>query len=218
MSEEMVFIIDDDEAVRDSLSLLLKADGMQVEDFENAQAFLDVFRANRRESGGSSCVLADVRMPGMDGLELQRLLAREYPDVPVLIVTGHGDLPMAVDAMKAGAADFIEKPYAPEEMVARVRDAITAAARTGVAVPPSDKIRAQERIAKLSPRERDVFDLLVVGHTNKEVARKLSISPRTVEVHRAHIMEKTQARGMSQLVRLAIAAGHPLDAGPVPDG
>ena len=209
MSDGKIYIIDDDEAVRDSLSMLLQAENLEVETYDSAQAFLSGCTENIDPS--SHCVLADVRMPGMNGLDLQRLLAKKYPSLPVIIVTGHGDLSMAVKAMKAGAADFIEKPYNAEDIVQKVMEAIESArAVAGGAPGVEGGDRSALQIAKLSPRERQVFDVLVVGNTNKEIARRLDISPRTVEVHRAHIMEKTKVRGLSQLVRMALDAGHEL--------
>lgn len=202
MVKSTVYVIDDDEAVRESLRLLLEIEGIQVEDFSSAETFLAKYEG---PDDAPSCVLADVRMPGVSGLELQRQLAGRYPDLPVIIVTGHGDLPMAVDAMKNGAADFIEKPYAPDDILQRVEEAMNAPRPKST--PRSSAKRAAAQIKLLTPRERDVFDLLVIGNSNKEVARSLEISPRTVEVHRAHIMEKTHTRGLSQLVRLALAVG-----------
>ncbi len=197
-----VYVIDDDDAVRESLRLLLESADIDVEDFPSAEFFLAAYQGS---DVTTSCVLADVRMPGMTGLELQRHLAGKVPELPVVIVTGHGDLSMAVDAMKNGAADFIEKPYAPDEIVRRVSDAMSSPLPKPT--PRSNAKRAAAQIDLLTPRERDVFDLLVVGNSNKEVARNLGISPRTVEVHRAHIMEKTNTKGLSQLVRLALAIG-----------
>jgi len=210
MANGRVFVIDDDEAVRDSLSMLLRAEGLDVEVHSSANSFLATYETNADRDAIPSCVLTDVRMPGMDGLSLQRHLSQAFPNLPVIIVTGHGDLPMAVDAMKSGAADFVEKPYAASDIVSRVNEAILAAPKAGQTPGAAETKQAAHEIAKLSPREREVFDYLVVGYTNKEIARRLDISPRTVEVHRAHIMGKTGARGLSQLVRMALAAGLPL--------
>jgi len=196
-----ICIIDDDEAVRDSLKTMLAAADWQVETFGSAREFLDRFDGAR-----TGCVVADVRMPGMDGLELQSILAERSPDIPVIVMTGHGDVPMAVQALKAGAVDFIEKPFDGEAFIERIRQAMETRKR-----PHRDAEVAagevQARIERLTLREGDVLRHLIAGQPNKVIAYELGISPRTVEVHRARVMEKMQAKSLSHLVRMALAAG-----------
>ena len=197
--EGTIFVVDDDEPVRDSLALLLKTVGLNVEAFANAEDVLA-----RCEKTRPACVVTDVRMPGMDGLELQRKLSKLYADVPVIVITGHGDIPLAVQAMKVGAVDFIEKPFSDDVILA----SIEAAARSRYvkkAGGVSDAI--SKRIARLTPRELEVFEQLILGHPNKVIAYHLQISARTVEIHRARVMEKMEARSLPELVRMAIDAG-----------
>jgi two-component system response regulator FixJ len=195
-----VFVVDDDEAVRDSVQALLESAGYAVTTFESARAFLD-----RYQPGGAACLIADIRMPGMDGLALQEELIRRKIELPVIFVTGHGDVPLAVRAMKLGSIDFIEKPYAESVLMNGVERA--AALSASRASAGADRRLAEERIAALTSRELDVMRQMVAGRPNKIIAFKLDISPRTVEVHRARIMEKMQIRSLSELVRLALAAG-----------
>ena len=200
MSETAVFIVDDDDGLRDSLRALLESAGLRVQDFPRAAAFLDFYDSSRE-----GCLIADVRMPDMDGLQLQEELGRRKIGLPIIIMTGDGDIPLAVRAMRAGAVDFIEKPFDDEAFLATVRRAleIGRAARGQATLSQTSR----ERVEGLTPRERDVLELLVAGHPNKVIAFKLGISPRTVEVHRGRLMEKMQARGLSDLVRTALAAG-----------
>jgi two-component system response regulator FixJ len=192
-----VFIVDDDEAVRDSLKILLETEGYRAMTFESAVAFLDGYRDGMR-----GCLLADVRMPDMTGLELQEVVIERRLGLPVIIVTGHGDVPMAVRAMKAGAVDFIEKPFNDTTILDSVRRAMNASALAG----EGPSAEAQQRLDSLTPRERQVLECLVRGRPNKIIAFELDISPRTVEIHRARVMEKMQAESLSHLVRLALAA------------
>jgi len=193
-----VVVIDDDEAVLDSLRVLLELEGFNVETFERASTFLQRF-----EGRLPGCLLTDVRMPEMDGLELIQALSRRGPLPPVIVMTGHGDVPVAVQAMKLGARDFIEKPFDPHALLASVQDALSAAGRpTGMPDPEIGR-----RLESLTPREREVLDQLVIGRSNKMIGRELAISPRTVEIHRARVMEKMRAESLSQLVRLAVMAG-----------
>jgi two-component system response regulator FixJ len=194
---QRVVVIDDDEAVLDSLRVLLEAEGLEVETFERAGAFLEC-----AEGTLPGCLVTDVRMPEMDGLELLRALAARGPLPPVIVVTGHGEVWMAVQAMKLGARDFIEKPFNPHALLASVREALDAAGRPAGADPEIGR-----RLELLTPREREVLDHLVIGRSNKMIARELAISPRTVEIHRARVMEKMRAESLSQLVRLAVVAG-----------
>jgi len=201
MSDKTVIhIIDDDAAMRDSLTFLLDVNGYKSEAYDSADAFL-------KETGFevASCIVSDIRMPGMTGVELVRKLKGGGSTCPVILMTGHGDVALAVEAMKAGAADFIEKPFDDEALLAAIRSALEA----GRAEPGGSSARkeAETRLADLSPRERDVLQGLVAGKINKVIAHDLSISPRTVEVYRANLMAKTGARSMSELMRLALAAG-----------
>jgi two-component system, LuxR family, response regulator FixJ len=194
-----VVVIDDDEAVLDSLRVLLEAEGFDVETFERASTFLQRF-----EGKLAGCLVTDIRMPEMDGLELLQALAARGPLPPVIVITGHGDVPLAVQAMKLGARDFIEKPFDTAELMTSIRAALTGAANSAAVVTDPE---IQQRLARLTPREREVLEQLVIGRSNKAIARELAISPRTVEIHRARVMEKMRAESLSQLVRMAFAAG-----------
>lgn len=197
--EQIVFVVDDDPAVRDSLTVLLGAHGHATLSFESAGAFLASLPAGRH-----GCALVDIHMPGMSGLELQVALRERGVALPLIMMTGFAEVPIAVRAMKAGAVDFIEKPFDEDVIVAAVERAlaIDRDSRQGAAAPG-----LTERLGRLTAREREVFDLLSLGEPNKVVAQKLQISPRTVEVHRARVMEKLEARSLSDLVRIAIATG-----------
>jgi two-component system response regulator FixJ len=199
-TDAIVFVVDDDADVRDSLCALLEAAGFHAEPYESAIKFLASGRATH---GG--CLIADIRMPDMDGLELQQELVNRRVALPVIIVTGHGDVPLAVRAMKAGAIDFLEKPFDDELLLASVRRALAEGQRTGKDMALVDI--AKERVAALTPREHQVLEHLVAGRPNKAIANELDISPRTIEIHRANLMDKMQARSLSELVRMAIAAG-----------
>ncbi len=195
-----IFVVDDDEAVRDSLRALLGSAGLTVEAYASGREFLEGYAPHRR-----GCLLLDVRLPDMSGLELQRTLAAQGVGLAVIMITGHGDVPMAVNAMKAGAVDFIEKPYRDDTIlgcIERARDLDQSArARDGSTTDTA------ARIALLTAREREVLDHLIIGRPNKVIAHELGISARTVEVHRARVMEKMQADSLSHLVRMALAAG-----------
>jgi two-component system response regulator FixJ len=199
-AEETVFVVDDDADARDSLCALLESAEVRAEAYESARAFLDAYQPGR-----PGCLIADIRMPDMDGLALQEELNRRNSGLPVIVVTGHADVPLAVRAMKAGAVDLIEKPFDTDLLLATVRRALLQAhgAREQAAVADA----AKAKIANLSARERQVLELLVAGQPNKIIAYELDISPRTVEIHRAHVMEKMEAKSLSDLVRAAIAAG-----------
>jgi two-component system response regulator FixJ len=200
MADETVFVVDDDADVRDSLCALLESAGVAAEAHESARAFLDAY-----QSGRPGCLIADIRMPDMDGLELQEELNRRNAGLPVIVVTGHADVPLAVRAMKAGAVDLIEKPFDDALLLASVKRALAQAHGAREQAAAADVAKA--RIASLSARERQVLELLVAGQPNKIIAYELDISPRTVEIHRAHVMEKMEAKSLSDLVRAAIAAG-----------
>lgn len=196
----VVFVVDDDEDVRDSLRALLESAEWPVEDFAAAAEFLD--HAGLEDGG---CLVTDIRMPGMDGLALQATLAARGIGLPVIVVTGHGDVPLAVQAMKAGAVDFLEKPFDDEQILTAIVRAVDRHRQDQGRQAAISAARA--RLDLLTPRERQVLDLLVQGRPNKVIAFELDISPRTVEIHRAHLMEKMDARSLSDLVRVAIAAG-----------
>jgi len=195
-----VHIIDDDDAVRDSLTFLLNTAGIKVHSHPSAAAFLDALAGAQLK-----CVITDVRMPGMSGIDLLRRLRELKIDVPVIVITGHGDVPLAVEAMKIGAADFLEKPFDDDALLASVRAAL--ARQDGDAKRSSERADIEARLSALSKRERDVLDGLVAGHANKQIAFDLGISPRTVEIYRANLMNKMQAGSLSELVRMALIAG-----------
>jgi two-component system response regulator FixJ len=199
-AEGVVHIIDDDIDVRQSLAFLLSAAGHAVRIHDSAVTFLRVM-----PEIASGCVVTDVRMPGMSGLELQRHLLELKVRWPVIVMTGHADVSLAIEAMKSGAMDFIEKPFEDETMLSAVRAALAHHADTGERNTQAAAVR--ERISQLSDREREVLDRLVAGKPNKVIAFELGISPRTVEVFRAHVMTKMQAESLSELVRKALIAG-----------
>lgn len=195
-----VYVIDDDEAMRDSLDFLLGSANFDVTLFECAQHFLDAV------SGiGFGCVVSDVRMPGIDGIELLKRLKSSHCTFPVVIMTGHGDVPLAVEAMKLGAADFLEKPFEDDRLIGMIDVALRQAETSARSDAVTTDIAA--RIATLSPRERQVMDGLIAGLSNKLIAREYDISPRTIEVYRANVMTKMEAGSLSELVRLAMRAG-----------
>ena len=197
--DAIVHVIDDDDAVRVSVSFLLDSAGFANRTHASAEAFLAAL-----DPSAGGCVVTDVRMPGMTGIDLLRRLAQGGSAMPVIVITGHGDVPLAVEAMKLGAVDFIEKPFDDEVLIAAVR---TALARSGRADPlETERAAAAARLASLSGRERDVLDGLVAGKPNKTIAFDLGISARTVEVYRANVMTKMQAASLSQLVRMALVA------------
>ena len=197
---QLVHIVDDEDSVRKSASFLLRTSGFETRTYPSGVAFLK--EARRAEPG---CVLLDIRMPEMDGLEVQRELNARGVTLPVIVLTGHGDIGIAVQAMKAGAVDFLEKPFEKEHLLEAIG---TAFGRLGNAQDNSVAQReAQVRVDALSPREQDVLRGLVRGHPNKTIAYDLGISPRTVEVHRANLMGKLKARSLSEALRIAFAAG-----------
>ena len=196
----VIHVVDDDAAMRDSLAFLLDVNGFQPKTYESANAFLSA-----AATGAASCVISDIRMPGLSGIELVRALKSRGEACPVILITGHGDVALAVEAMKAGAVDFIEKPFDDAALLSAIRAALDSrAAKVG---DSAAKKEAEARLADLSPRERDVLLGLVAGKINKVIAHDLNISPRTVEVYRANLMAKTGAHSMSELMRLALAAG-----------
>lgn len=195
--DAFVHVIDDDDAVRDSLAFLLEADGLPVRTYESAEVFLA-----QVADGVSGCIVTDVRMPGMSGLDLVRRLNDLKVTTPVVVMTGHADVPMAVEAMKAGVLDFVEKPFSDDHLIGIVRKAIEMGGRTGERA--AELAVAQTRLERLTGREREVFDRLVHGAANKVIANDLGISPRTVEIYRANVMSKMEAANLSELVRIGL--------------
>lgn len=198
-SEPAVHVVDDDESVRDSLQFLLSSVDIPATTYASAQAFLDV------AEGVRGCVVTDIRMPDIDGLELVRRLKGRGIELPVIVITGHGDVPLAVEAMKSGVSDFIEKPFAEDAILHAVQQAL----QSGVAAIAQQAERNDilERKRSLSQREAQVLEGLVRGSANKVIALDLDISPRTVEIYRAHVMTKMGARSLSDLVRMVMTAG-----------
>ena len=193
-----VFIVDDDPAVRDALSWLIGTLRYNVEVFESAQAFLDACQPDR-----PGCLVLDVRLPGMSGLQLQKRLAEQGIELPVIIITGHGDVPMAVSAIQAGALNFLEKPFRDQEVLDSVQQAIMVDAENRARRQRSTEI--MDCIEALTPREYEVMKLMVKGDSNKKIAATCGISIKTVEVHRARVMEKMRAGSLPELVRMVLA-------------
>jgi two-component system response regulator FixJ len=199
-SDAVVHLIDDDEGVRQAVAFLLSSAGLAVRVHESAIAFVEVLPTLQ-----PGCVVSDVRMPGMDGLELQRRLKSLGVKLPMIIMTGHADVPLAVEAMKAGAVDFIEKPFDDELILSAIRAALDLYDKTGYR--ETEIARTQVKLKSLSVREREVLDGLLAGHPNKTIAYDLVLSARTVEVHRASLMTKMGATSLSELVRMSLVAG-----------
>jgi FixJ family two-component response regulator len=201
--DSIVYIVDDDEAVRDSLQWLLEANGFGARSFASAEDFLAMLRAGSGPAA-VSCLLLDVRMPGMTGPELHDELVRSGYRLPLIFITGHGDVPMAVASMKKGAVDFLEKPFNDAQLCALVRQSLDSAGRAHE--QGSAERAATERLERLTSRERQVLDLIVAGRLNKQIADDLGISIKTVEAHRANIMDKLDARTMADLMKTALRA------------
>jgi len=197
VSEAKVYIVDDDEAMRDSLKWLLESRGLEVELYASGEAFLAAYDERFR-----GCLVLDVRMPGMSGLDLLERLGTRASTLPVIIVTGHGDVPMAVAALKKGAADFIEKPFADKAMLKLIESCMKQD-RAGAA-RRAEAAEVASRLESLTQREREVLDLIVTGQLNKQIADELGISIKTVEVHRSRVMEKMNANSIAELVRLTL--------------
>jgi len=197
---DIVHVVDDDEAMRDSMAFLLRAENFLVQTYADAADFLAALPQIK-----VGCVVTDVRMPGMSGIELLQRLRELKVSLPVIVVSGHGDVPLAVEAMKTGALDFIEKPFDDDVFLRAVRLALSAQAVDSQR--QAQKATINSRLESLSNREREVLEGLVAGHPNKTIAYDLGISPRTVEIYRANVMEKMQARSLSDLVRMALVGG-----------
>ena len=199
-NDAVVHVIDDDDAARDSLEFLLRSAKFEVRTYDSAKGFLDTASGLR-----SGCVITDVRMPEINGIDLLRKVREMELCLPVIVITGHGDVPLAVEAMRIGAIDFLEKPYDDDILLASVRSALGQADRQ--AAQSVEKAALHERLTTLSSREREVLEGLVAGQPNKIIAFNLGISPRTVEIYRANVMTKMQAGSLSELVRMALVAG-----------
>jgi FixJ family two-component response regulator len=199
-SEETIFVVEDDEAVRDSMRWLLEGNGYRVVSFASAEDFLE--HVDLRAQG---CLIADIRMPGMSGLELQEVLIRRGSTLPHLFVTGHGDVPMAVECMKKGAYDFIEKPFSEASLCQAVSNCLALDRQQRDSVAAGRE--TDSRLSRLTAREQQVLERIVAGRLNKQIADDLGISIKTVEAHRANIMEKLEARSMAELMKTALRAG-----------
>jgi RNA polymerase sigma factor (sigma-70 family) len=201
VTKATVFVVDDDQAMRNSLKWLIESVGVQVESFASADEFLRHYQAGR-----PGCLVADVRMPGMSGLDLQDYLVEHGIRIPVVIITGHGDVPMAVRAMKSGAVDFIEKPFNDEALLDAIRRAV--AFEEQQRSYESEHHQVQQRLASLTPREHEVMDMVTEGKSNKEIANTLGVSAKTIEAHRARVMEKMHAGSLAELVRMALTVSN----------
>ncbi len=198
-SQPTVFVVDDDQAMRNSLKWLIESVGMQVEAYSSADEFIDHYHPGR-----AGCLILDIRMPGMSGLDLQEQLIEQEIGIPVIIITGHGDVSMAVRVMKVGAVDFIEKPFNDERLLDSIRNALTLDAQRRVM--QADMAEIASRLAQLTPREHEVMEMVSGGESNKEIALALGVSAKTVEVHRARMMDKMQAASLADLVKMALSA------------
>ena len=196
----LVYLVDDDDAVRDSLGLLLRSIGLDCELYASALDFLEHYDPKRH-----ACLVADIRMPGLSGLELQQRLNEQRAEIPMIFITGHGDVPMAVNAMKAGAADFIQKPFRDQDLIDRIHKALEQDKARRISRAEEDTIRA--RLALLTPRETEVMQRVVRGQANKVIAMDLGVSQRTVELHRARVMRKLKMRSLAELVHAVDKVG-----------
>jgi RNA polymerase sigma factor (sigma-70 family) len=203
--KQTVYIVDDDRAIRHAMELLMRSVGLDFEIFHSADEFLEGHSVER-----AGCLVLDIRMPGLGGLELQEKLNEQGNGLPIIFITGHGDVPMAVGAMQKGAVDFIQKPFRDQELLERIAEALKADEQRRSA--RAEKAEVSSRIEKLTNRERQVLDLVVTGKPNKVIAYELGVSQRTVEIHRARVMEKMQARSLADLVRMHLATHDGTDA------
>jgi len=206
-SSPVVHVVDDDESIRRALTSLLQEVGIPVSTFPSAEAFLQALPSDSR-----GCLLLDVRMPGMSGLQLQQVLRERGVTLPTIILTGHADVPMAVSAMSAGAAGFVEKPFNPQELLDRIQDCLATDARQ--AAVQAQRRDASERLDRLSEREREVLQAVVQGHPSKLIASALGISEKTVDVHRSNVMRKTGTRSIAELVQLWLLVNPPTGSAP----
>jgi FixJ family two-component response regulator len=193
----IVYIVDDDDAVRDSLCFLLKSVGINGNGFSSGNEFLEAY-----DPDWQGCILLDIRMPGISGMEVQRQLAERNCPLPIIFITGHGDIPMAVEAMHLGAYDFIQKPFHDQELLDRIQQALTTYRESQDELTLKNEV--QVHYEKLTPREKEVMEAVVRGHANKVIAMDLELSQRTVEIHRARVMEKMQARSLASLVKYSL--------------
>ena len=196
-NDPTVYVVDDDEPVRDAIGMLLETVDIPFQQFADAQGFLDAFDRDQR-----GCLVLDIRMPGMSGLELQERLNSDNVQLPIVFITGHGDIPMAVEAMRRGAVDFIRKPFRDQELLDRIHEALSLDDAHRSRNADVDEIRA--KVAGLTPRETEVFERVAAGQANKVIAIDLGISERTVEIHRSQVMHKTESRSLADLVRLKL--------------
>ncbi|HXK56959.1 MAG: response regulator transcription factor [Gammaproteobacteria bacterium] len=199
-----VFVVDDDQAMRNSLKWLIESVGMKVETYSTADDFIQNYYPGR-----AGCLLLDVRMPGMSGLELQEHFIKHQINIPIIIITGHGDVPMAVRAMKSGAVDFIEKPFNDELLLESIRNALSMDVEQRAA--QAERAEIATRLANLTPREHEVMEMVTAGKANKEIAQTLGVSAKTVEAHRSRVMEKMEANSLADLVKMAVAANIEID-------
>ena len=197
--ESTVYIVDDDQAIRHAMGLLLKSVDIDHQVFNSADEFLELFNGN-----DNGCLVLDIRMPGLGGLELQEKLIESDNALPIIFITGHGDIPMAVEAMQKGAFDFIQKPFRDQELLDRISEALNTARERQS--ERALKHNVQERINTLTKREHEVLDLVVTGKPNKIIAHELGVSQRTIEIHRARVMEKMAAKSLAELVRMHLAS------------
>lgn len=204
-TQQTVYVVEDDEAVRDSLELLLKSDGKPVKTYDNANAFLKDYSENM-----AGCIVLDIRMPGMDGMELQKKLNEKHSILPIIFVTGHGDVPMAVDAMKEGAVDFIQKPYREEALLQKIEAALEQDREQRKTL--GEKQEILRRVKSLTPREHEIMDRMIAGQANKVIAIELEISQRTVEIHRSRVMHKMGTHSLAHLVRMVLSVKDLIDA------
>ncbi|MDG9668303.1 MULTISPECIES: response regulator transcription factor [unclassified Hahella] len=196
---QIVYVVEDDEAVRDSLLLLLRAEGYSTKGYSSAQSFLEEEVADL-----NGCLVLDIRMPGMTGMELHKKLLELGCALPVIFVTGHGDVAMAVEAMKLGAVDFVQKPYREEDLLEKVKGALAMDAEQKEALRHKEKLR--QKIESLTPRELEIMEMMIEGNANKVIAIELNISQRTVEIHRSRVMQKMGTHSLAQLVQMVLAA------------
>ena len=202
--QQTVYVVEDDEAVRDSLELLLKSDGKPVKTYESANAFLKDYSDKM-----AGCIVLDIRMPGMDGMELQKKLNEKHSILPIIFVTGHGDVPMAVDAMKEGAVDFIQKPYREEALLKKIEAALEQDLEQRKTLDEKQEII--RRVKSLTPREAEIMDRMIAGQANKVIAIELEISQRTVEIHRSRVMHKMGTHSLAHLVRMVLSVKDLID-------